>query len=112
VNRQRRLDFNCGQTEQQRGDVRPYSKGQKNDFNDAEAIAEAVQRPTMKFGGGRYFPSIVDVAPGEPGVPVICCAAAGRPDIIVAKAEDANSPSQMLLVALMVRSLDLIAEPK
>jgi uncharacterized protein (DUF697 family) len=25
------------------------SKGQKNDFNDAEAIAEAVQRPTMKF---------------------------------------------------------------
>jgi len=31
--------------------VRPYSKGQKNDFRDAEAIAEAVQRPTMKFVG-------------------------------------------------------------
>src|SRR3954452_18174988 len=29
--------------------VRPYAKGQKHDFNDAEAIAEAVQRPTMKF---------------------------------------------------------------
>ena len=29
--------------------VRPYSKGKKNDFRDAEAIAEAVQRPTMKF---------------------------------------------------------------
>ena len=29
--------------------VRPYSKGQKNDFRDAEAIAEAVQRLTMKF---------------------------------------------------------------
>src|SRR6202171_6145895 len=29
--------------------VRPYSKGQKNDFRDAEAIADAVQRPTMKF---------------------------------------------------------------
>ena len=29
--------------------VRPYSKGQKNYFRDAEAIAEAVQRPTMKF---------------------------------------------------------------
>src|SRR4029077_18216430 len=28
--------------------VRPYSKGQKNDFCDAEAIAEAVQRPTMR----------------------------------------------------------------
>src|SRR5438874_13313023 len=29
--------------------ARPYSKGQKNDFRDAEAIAEAVQHPTMKF---------------------------------------------------------------
>jgi transposase len=29
--------------------VRPYSKGQKNDFRDAETIAKAVQRPTMKF---------------------------------------------------------------
>jgi transposase len=29
--------------------VRPYSKGQKNDFRDTEAIAEAVQRPTLKF---------------------------------------------------------------
>jgi transposase len=29
--------------------VRPYSKGQKNDFRDAEAITEAAQRPTMKF---------------------------------------------------------------
>jgi transposase len=29
--------------------VRPYSKGQKNDLRDAEAMAEAVQRPTMKF---------------------------------------------------------------
>jgi transposase len=29
--------------------VRPYSKGQKNGSRDAEAIAEAVQRPTMKF---------------------------------------------------------------
>src|SRR5438093_2891394 len=29
--------------------VRPYSKGQKNDFRDAGAIAEAVQSPTIKF---------------------------------------------------------------
>src|SRR5918994_7005238 len=29
--------------------VRPYSKGQKNDFRDAEAIAAAVQPPTMRF---------------------------------------------------------------
>jgi hypothetical protein len=29
--------------------VRAYLKGQKNDFRDAEAIAEAVLRPTMRF---------------------------------------------------------------
>jgi transposase len=29
--------------------MRPYSKGQKNDVTHAEAVAEAVQRPTMKF---------------------------------------------------------------
>lgn len=29
--------------------VRPFVKGNKNDYNDAEAIAEAVQRPTMRF---------------------------------------------------------------
>jgi transposase len=29
--------------------IKPYLKGQKNDFNDAEAIAEAVDRPTMRF---------------------------------------------------------------
>ena len=29
--------------------VKPYLKSQKNDFNDAEAIAEAVTRPTMRF---------------------------------------------------------------
>jgi transposase len=35
--------------------VRPCSKGQKNDFRDAEAIAEAMQRPTTKFVGQQYF---------------------------------------------------------
>ncbi len=29
--------------------VKPFLKGPKNDFRDAEAIAEAVQRPTMRF---------------------------------------------------------------
>ncbi len=29
--------------------VKPFLKGHKNDFRDAEAIAEAVQRPTMRF---------------------------------------------------------------
>src|SRR3974377_221273 len=30
-------------------DVKPFLKGHKNDYRDAEAIAEAVQRPTMRF---------------------------------------------------------------
>jgi transposase len=29
--------------------VKPFLKGNKNDYRDAEAIAEAVQRPTMRF---------------------------------------------------------------
>jgi transposase len=29
--------------------VRPYAKAQKNDDRDAEAIAEAATRPTMRF---------------------------------------------------------------
>ncbi len=29
--------------------VKPYVKGNKNDYNDAEAIAEAAQRPSMRF---------------------------------------------------------------
>jgi len=43
--------------------VRPYSRGQKNDFRDAEAIAEAVQRPT-KF---------VAIRPGRDLV-IVCAA--------------------------------------
>lgn len=31
--------------------VKPYVKTNKNDYNDAEAIAEAVGRPTMRFVG-------------------------------------------------------------
>ena len=28
--------------------VKPFSKGQKNDYNDAEAIAEAALRPNLR----------------------------------------------------------------
>jgi len=33
--------------------IKPYLKGQKNDFNDAAAIAEAVARPSMRFVAAR-----------------------------------------------------------
>jgi hypothetical protein len=36
--------------------VRPYSKGQKNDFGDAEAIAEAVQRPSAARSALSFIP--------------------------------------------------------
>ena len=29
--------------------VKPFVKGNKNDYNDAQAIAEASQRPSMRF---------------------------------------------------------------
>src|SRR6478736_760823 len=33
-----------------------------------------ISPPNFGGGGGRYFPSIVVVALGEPGAPVVCCA--------------------------------------
>jgi hypothetical protein len=60
--------------------VRPYSKGQKNDFRDAEAIAEAVQRPTMKF--------VATKSPAYRGLPSRSCSGcsehqAGEPLVTV-----------------------------
>src|ERR1700748_2109288 len=63
-----------------------------------------ISPPNFGGGGGRYFPSIVVVAPGEPGVPVVCCAAAGRPDT-AAMETVASSVSRMLFM-LMVASLN------
>jgi hypothetical protein len=40
--------------------VRPYSKGQKNDFRDVVAIAEAVQRDEVR--GDRERPEGSDLA--------------------------------------------------
>src|SRR6476469_2838988 len=64
--------------------VRPYSKGQKNDFRDAEAIAEAVQRPTMKFVATKTADQLDLQAPhrhyqSDPGLPAGArhCGAAG-----------------------------------
>ena len=38
------------------------------------AASRPITPPNFGGGGGRYFPSIVVVALGEPGVPVVCCA--------------------------------------
>jgi transposase len=66
--------------------VRPYSKGQKNDFRDAEAIAEAVLRPTMKFVA-RYDPLPTEVCERKSKDGEIVFPAHPRTD-------DPNSPSR------------------
>ncbi len=38
--------------------VKPFVKGQKNDYNDAEAIAEAALRPNLHHASGR-LPGII-----------------------------------------------------
>src|SRR5258705_2462206 len=43
---------------------------------DSEAFS-LITPPNFGSGGGSCFPSIVVVAPGEPGVPVVCWANAG-----------------------------------
>src|SRR5262245_34429608 len=37
------------------------------------AALSLITPPNFGSGGGSCFPSMVSVAPGEPGVPVICC---------------------------------------
>jgi hypothetical protein len=44
--------------------VKPFNKGQKNDYNDAEAIAEAALRPNLKTVG--YDASIAQEKGGRP----------------------------------------------
>jgi len=63
--------------------VRPYSKGQKNDFRDAEAIAEAVQRPTIHDNDRLRLPPVspphksedgekrIDGPPPQPSLPAV-----------------------------------------
>src|SRR3954471_16138860 len=43
---------------------------------DSEAFS-SITPPNFGSGGGSCFPSIVVVAVGEPGRPVVCCAKAG-----------------------------------
>jgi Transposase len=56
--------------------VKPYLKGHKNDYRDAEAIAEAVQRPTMRFvplkSPGATRPSSASPGPQSARHPADC----------------------------------------
>ena len=48
--------------------------------------------PNGSGGGGSCFPSMVTVALGEPGVPVICWAGAGRAANIAAAPASSDKP--------------------
>src|ERR1700750_1236159 len=59
---------------------------------DSDAFS-LISPPNAAGGGGICFPSIVVVAPGEPGVPVICCAiAAGANDMHKRRLVDERKP--------------------
>ena len=49
--------------------VKPFLKGHKNDYRDAEAIAEAVQRPTMNFVAIKTPSRATSLAPPPPLAP-------------------------------------------
>src|ERR1700752_1786283 len=56
---------------------------------DSEAFS-LITPPYFGSGGGSCLPSSVTVVPGAPGVPVICCARAGRETNIAAAAVASN----------------------
>src|SRR5690348_8126181 len=47
-------------------------RGAHHDFDCSASFS--ITPPNSGSGGGSCFPSSVVVAPGDPGVPVICCA--------------------------------------
>ena len=59
--------------------------------------------PNGAGGGGRYLPSIVVVALGEPGVPVVCWAKVEP--AVRARTEADNTNARMVGVEFMVRLL-------
>src|SRR5215470_17497399 len=60
--------------------------------NGLESFAsKLIVPPKGEAGGGRYFPSIVVVASGEPGVPVVCWASAGHMVTARAKTHATNA---------------------
>src|SRR5258705_8557626 len=67
--------------------------------------------PNFGGGGGRYFPSIVVVALGEPGVPVVCCAwVAGMPTAVVPESATSNA-SSLSLRRSMSTSFSFLSSP-
>src|SRR6266436_5729620 len=59
--------------------------------------ASLITPPKGSGGGGICFPSIVTVASGEPGVPLICWAGAGEATNIAAAAVSSEKPKYFSL---------------
>src|SRR5216110_3706962 len=56
--------------------------------------------PNLGSGGGSCFPSMVVVAPGEPGVPVVCIC--GRAEGATAKTAAASIPPRNICFADLI----------
>ena len=56
------------------------------------SASSLITPPNFGSGGGSCFPSIVVVALGEPGVPVICCARTGVATVALASRNNAIKP--------------------
>src|SRR6516164_10705702 len=59
-----------------------------------------ISPPNFGGGGGRYLPSIVVVASGEPGVPVVCCASVGAIVNTVNVAAESNSADIFIIISV------------
>jgi hypothetical protein len=78
--------------------------GGQNGFDSS--APRLITPPNGGGGAGRYLPSVVVVALGEPGTPVVCCARA-EPTLIVAKtdADNNNLPAAIEWSASLYRRM-------
>ena len=72
-----------------------------------ESLASSlITPPKFGGGGGSWFPSIVVVALGEPGVPLICWASAPGATVAVRKTVNDKIASILIILLLRVRGSD------
>src|SRR6201995_3163373 len=64
------------------------------------SACKLISPPNFGGGGGRYFPSIVVVALGEPGVPVVCWASVGSTVNTVNVVAESNIADFFMIVSV------------
>src|SRR6516225_9578313 len=78
----------------------PFGGTTLGDHQGLESLAVSlITPPNFGFGGGSCLPSMVMVASGEPGIPVICCA--GDDSVVSANAAQ-RAPTQWMKSVLFI----------